>query len=226
MLINRVQQRRRDEDEDAALESEVNSSRHNRHSIPSLSYPSPATNTTLFPPSLAPTPIGSQQDSAQQITRLLLNMNKSAVKYPTLSDLASALDEWAALAVRAKWSSEQVLAIVRYRTFVIDEIGRKSSVTQAAKYHALWSKAVEDGHIDMFAHGSQYHPLSYVTVFPSTSVDNSASSSSATKSSKKNNKGKETDKEKDKPVKRVFPAGSCTHHPLSTSHDTSMCNKK
>ena len=136
-LINRVQQRRRDEDEDAALESEVNSSGHNRHNIPSLSYASPATNTTLFPPSLAPTPIGSQQDSAQQITRLLLNMNKSAVKYPTLSDLASALDEWAALAVRAKWSSEQVLAIVRYRTFVIDEIGRKSSVTQAAKYHAL-----------------------------------------------------------------------------------------
>jgi hypothetical protein len=178
----------------------------------------------VFPPSLATAPIGSAEDGQQQLASLLSAFHKtsSAVKYATLADLSEAINDWYTAASKAKWPNDRLKSIYDYRSFVIDDIGRQSSLTHAVKYHTLFAKAVQNGEHSLFAPRGFFDPLSYIKVFPhgSTSTSTSSSSKGDKKSPKDKKKGGATGKD------TTFAAGSCANHPLSTTHDTSMCKKK
>ena len=183
-----------------------------------------SSSNSIFPPSLAPPTLGTGEDGAQQLARLLSSFQKTTVKYQTLAELAEAIDDWFSAASKAQWSADKLQFIHDYRNFVIDTIGRSSSLTDAVKYHTLFAKAVQAGHHNMFAPRGFFDAVSYVTVFPKSS---SASSTSAS-SSGNDKKGKKGKKAKDTATApganaKVFPAGSCVIHPTSMSHDTSMC---
>jgi hypothetical protein len=182
--------------------------------------------TSIFPPSLAPPPLGSGEDGTQQLARLLSSFQKSTVKYQTLTELAEAIDDWYAAASKANWPSDKLQCIYEYRHFVIDTIGRTSSLANAVQYHTLFAKAVQAGHHQLFQPRGFFDAVSYITVFPSSSNTSTASASSPGEEKK----GKKTKKAKDSATTpgakaKVFPAGSCVNHLTSTSHDTSMCIK-
>jgi hypothetical protein len=188
-----------------------------------LAHPA-LTLANVFPPSLATAPIGSAEDGQQQLATLLSAFHKtsSAVKYATLADLSEAINDWYTAASKAKWPNDRLKSIYDYRSFVIDDIGRQSSLTHAVKYHTLFAKAVQNGEHSLFAPRGFFDPLSYIKVFPhgSTSTSTSSSSKGDKKSPKDKRKGGATGKD------TTFAAGSCANHPLSTTHDTSMCKKK
>jgi hypothetical protein len=180
--------------------------------------------STIFPPSLAPPPLGSLEDGTQQLARLLSSFQKTTVKYQTLAELAEAIDDWYAAASKAHWSPAKLKAIYQYRHFVIDTIGRQSTLAHAVKYHTLFAKAVQAHDHDLFAPRGYFDAVSYISVFPNS--DTKATSTSASTDGKKGKKGKKATAAA-APVEKakVFPAGSCVNHLTSTSHDTSMCIK-
>lgn len=223
-LIEEAQQQRSNSDDEGS-EVDYSDAHIAQQSIPSLMRRPPQLPSSVFPASLAPTALGAQPDDpAHQLARLLTTFNKSSsIKYATLNDLSLAIDEWATISIKAGWSGEQLGAIIRYKTFLIDQIGRNNSIKEAAQYHSLWSKAVDAGTISLFSPGSEYHALSYITVFPASSHTTSytAKATHTNSSGKKRKAASPTS-----PKKKTFAAGSCTKHPTSTSHDNSMCNKK
>jgi hypothetical protein len=180
--------------------------------------------TSIFPATLATLPAGSPEDSQQQLARLLATFNKasSATKYATLAELAEAIDDWYSAASKAKWSQQRLKSIYNYRNYVIDTIGRQASLAHAIRYHTVFSKAVQAGEHDFFGPTGHYCSLSYTTVFPQNGTSTTTATAAATGGKKPISKAK---KPAD-PNKKAYAAGSCTNHPLSTTHDTSMCNKK
>jgi hypothetical protein len=203
------------DDDDGAQERKTDVSTQLTHSTLTLD--------NVFPPSLAAAPIGSAEDGQQQLARLLSAFHKtsSTVKYATLADLSEAINDWYTAASKAKWPHDRLKSIYDYRSFVIDDIGRQSSLTHAVKYHTLFAKAVQNGEHSLFTPRGFFDPLSYIKVFPHSTTSTPTSASKGDKKPPKDKKkGGATGKDK------TFAAGSCTNHPLSTTHDTSMCNKK
>jgi hypothetical protein len=205
------------DDDDTTRERKTDVSTQLTHSTLTLA--------NVFPPSLASAPVGSAEDGQQQLARLLSAFHKtgSTVKYATLAELSEALNDWYTAASKAKWPHDRLKAIYDYRSFVIDDIGRQSSLAHAVKYHTLFAKAVQSGEHSLFAPRGFFDPLSYIKVFPHGTT--STSTSSASQGDKKpprdkKKKGSATGTDK------TFTAGSCANHPLSTTHNTSMCKKK
>lgn len=223
-LIEDAQQQRVSLDDEES-EVDYNDTHTAQQSTTSQMRRSTPLSSSMFPASLAPTALGAQPDDpAHQLARLLTTFNKSSsMKYATLNDLSLAIDEWATISIKAGWSGEQIGTIFRYKTFLIDQIGRNNSVKEAAQYHSLWSKAVDAGTINLFSPGSEYHALSYIAVFPASS-HTTGYTAKATHKNTISKKRKTPDAAS--PKKKTFAAGSCIKHPTSTSHDTSMCNKK
>jgi hypothetical protein len=204
------------DDDDATQERKTDVSTQLTHSTLALN--------TVFPPSLATAPIGSAEDGQQQLARLLSAFHKtsSTVKYATLAELGEAIDDWYRAASKANWPQKKLTSIYNYRGFVIDTIGRQASLAHAVKYHTLFANAVQAGEHDLFALNGHFNVLPYITVFPSggSASTTTAASKGDKKSAKDKKKGGAAGKDK------TFAAGSCTNHPLSTTHDTSMCKKK
>jgi hypothetical protein len=207
-----------DSDDDVKEDKEV--SAHSTQPATALAL----TSTDIFPPSLAPPPLGSGEDGTQQLARLLSSFQKTTVKYHTLAELAEAIDDWYAAASKAQWPPSKLKAIYQYRHFVIDTIGRQSTLAHAVKYHTLFAKAVQALDHDLFAPRGYFDAVSYVSVFPNSDAKSTSPSASADR--KKGKKGKKATAGAAPAEKaKVFPAGSCINHLTSTTHDTSMCNK-
>jgi hypothetical protein len=188
------------------------------HTAPPTARPRHA---ITFPASWAPVAAGSVEDTQQQLARMISSISKSHVKFATLEDLAYSLKLWIAdSAKHSIYSVIEMQSLYQYRDYLIHDLGPKHGIVLTAKYHALWTKAVADGEHDMFARGGYHDAESYREVFHTV---NPVSSSAQTSKKDFVKKGDAAGK---KPSPKKYPAGSCTNHLTSTSHNTSMCNKK
>lgn len=157
---------------------------------------------------------------------MLTSIAKSHVKFATLADLEYSLNVYITEGVKQKrLTLVELDHLYRYRDYLIHKLGPVHGIVKVAKYHTLFTKAVVDGDHNMFTRGGQHDPESYREVFGFGIATPTSSSST---SSLTGGKGKNGDKSGKKAgnKKPTYPAGSCTNHLLSTSHTTSMCNKK
>jgi hypothetical protein len=181
----------------------------------------------VLPHAFVPAPVGSEHSATQQLAAIFSALNKQGgkVKYSSIEELNEALDDWAAEFVKTGRPAQQVESVRAYQRLLIQQfyVSDRMPLKQVLEYHRQWCKKVDNGSIDMFApdaamnvhiHYEVTHPLRL-------SSQGSASSSSSPRDGK--SKGK-SDKAKTPTAKH--PAGSCTHHPLSTSHTTAECMKK
>ena len=206
-----VEPRAADDDEDPGS-PEVSSPSHPRATI-SLLNPLPA--------SMIPTTYGSERDNIQVLVELISQLHRKTEKFPNFAALSRGLEEWWELAVRNNWTAQQLDALARYRNLLLAEWG-PAHFSKAAEYHRLFTKAVSTGTHDMFAPSGHLnlnalHRSGLMSVVPSSAT--SSSSSPAGRKSKPHapktaNKTGSTGK---------HPAGSCVHHPQSTSHTTAEC---
>jgi hypothetical protein len=202
----------------------ANEVRHSSHNAPPASprasssagsWPNP------LPESLIPAMPGSERDNTQILTSIITGLKAREVKYTTLAQLDTALGDWWELAVTGNtWTSKQLNSLMLYRRFVIDTLGKRSPFHSVVKYHTLWIKAVNTRKHDMFADDGHIYLSALIEaeiqLGPATS-----SSSNKGKKTPSTSEGKER-KEGETP-KKSFPAGSCTHHPESTTHTTVQC---
>lgn len=191
---------------------------------PPLRQPLAHIRSSIFPSTLAPPPLGGvfteQVVSATGIK--LTNANFfDPKKFKSIADLRTAFNDWETLAYRSGWSAHYLLCINRYKSLVIDTMAA-ASLPDALSYHLHFARAVDSGEHNMFGlEGSEWHVRSFLEVFPlSASSTTSGKKSNSSRPAKKNNGGKSSGKED----KTVFPAGSCTYHPKSVTHDTSTCS--
>jgi hypothetical protein len=181
----------------------------------------------VLPQAFVPAPAGSEHSATQQLAAIFSALNRQGgkVKYSSVEELNEALDDWAAEFVRAGRSAQQVESVRAYQRLLIQQfyVSDRMPLKQVLEYHREWCKRVANGTIDMFApDAAMNHHIHYGVTHPlRLSSQGSASSSSSTKDGK--SKGA-SDKAK-KPAAK-HPAGSCTNHPLSTSHTTAECQKK
>ena len=192
---------------------------------PPLLQPLTHTRSTIFPSTLAPPPIGGifteQLVSANGIKLTSANFF-DAKKFKSVEDLRRAFTDWETLAYRSCWSAHHIRCISRYRSLVVDSIAA-GSLAVALSYHLLFARAVDAQEHNMFGpDGSEYHMRSFMQASPllSTSTKKAWNANNG-RGSRKNNSSSNNNKDDDK----VFAAGSCTYHPKSVTHDTSMCSK-
>jgi hypothetical protein len=176
-----------------------------------------------------PPAAGTEQTATQQLAAIFTALSKEGgkVKYTTLEQLDEALDDWAADAVKACRTAQQVESIRAYQRLLTKQFPSSDdmSLKQILEYHRLWCKAVHGGRIDMFAPGAEMnHDVLYAATHPlRLSAQRSTPPSSRAAAGKPK---AASDKAKKPTVTAKYPAGSCTHHPTSTSHTTAECIKK
>jgi hypothetical protein len=220
-LVNRFSALRDDGDSDDE-DTTVPTQPHTR-----TARTSPPAATEILPQAFIPPPIGAEQNPTQQLAAIFNALNKQGgkVKYSTIEELDEALDDWAADALKTGRSAQQVESIRAYQRLFTKQfaISDRMPLKQVLEYHRLWCKAVHAGTIDLFSQGAAMnHDIYYAVTHPlRLSGQGSTSSSSQAKDSKSK---APSDKAK-KPTAK-YPAGSCTHHPTSTSHTTAECIKK
>jgi hypothetical protein len=191
---------------------------------PPLIQPVMHVRSTVFPSTLAPPPLGgvfTEQTVSVNGIKLTSANFFDAKKFKNIEELKTALDDWVTIAERSNWSAHHIRCIYKYRSLLVDTIAAKSSLTQALSYHLAFARAVDAHEHNMFGvDGSEYHVRSWFQVFPpAAAASPSAKKTNATRGSKKGSTGNTIGKE-DKPT---FAAGSCQHHPQSTTHDTASC---
>jgi hypothetical protein len=194
---------------------------------PTYDQPPPLRSTSLhkasvvFPPFLAPPPLsGSVVEQTLTSTGLRTTTSSflDTTKIKSVDDLRVLLDSWYCLAVDSEWTALHVSAIVRYRAHLIENIAVKS-LEAALRYHLLLARAVDSGRHNFFKEDGHYHDVSMSLVRDSYDLSKRSSSSGAGRT------GARTSGSKAGPKKPVYPAGSCAHHPQSTTHTTAQCNK-
>jgi hypothetical protein len=189
--------------------------------IPPLQYASAHVRSVIFPPCLAPPPLGGGAVTEETFSATGIKFtNKSYFdpkKFKTAGDLNAAFEDWTKLAIGTGWSADLVVGIGKYRSFLVDTMAAANGLAAALSYHALFARAVDEGRHDMFATGGHYLPDVYIAVLPNSSSTAKRGSSGGKRGSPKPTSGKEPGK--------TYPAGSCRHHPDSTTHTTAVCRK-
>jgi hypothetical protein len=185
---------------------------------------SPPAAAGILPQAFIPPPVGTESSATQQLAAIFSALNKQGgkVKYSSIEELDEALDDWATDALRSGRTAPQVETIRAYQRLLTKQffISDRMPLKQVLEYHRLWCKEVHAGTIDMGT--AMDHDIYYKVTHPlRLSAHGSAASSSQTKDGKFK---AAADKTKKPTVKH--PAGSCTHHPTSTSHTTAGCIKK
>ena len=194
-------------------------------------HTSSTTTAGILPQAFVPPPIGAEQSATQQLAAIFNALNKQGgkVKYSTIEELDEALDDWAADALKSGRTAQQVESIRAYQRLLIKQfaISDKMTLKQVLEYNRLWCKAVHAGTIDMFAPGAAMnHDIYYAVTHP---LKLSTQASPTPSSQAKEGKPKAASDNKTPAPKKptaTYPAGSCTHHPTSTSHTTAECIKK
>lgn len=192
----------------------------------------PSTTTAgLLPQAFVPPPTGAEQSATQQLAAIFNALNKQGgkVKYSSIEELDEALGDWATDAAKAGRTAQQVESIRAYQRQLTTHfyVSDRMPLKQVLEYHRLWCKAVHAGTIDMFARGAELNfAILHAVTHP---LKLSAHGSTAPSSHAKDGKSKAaSDKAAapQKPATVKYPAGSCIHHPTSTSHTTAECIKK
>lgn len=223
-LVNRFSALRDDgesDEEDAKVPPQLHT--HRAHT-------SPTTTAGILPPAFVPQPIGAGQSATQQLAAVFNALNKQGgtAKFSTIEQLDEALDDWATDALNSGRTAQQVESIRAYQRLLIKQfaISEKMPLTQVLEYNRLWCKAILAGTIDMFARGAAMnHDIYHAVLHPlKLSTYGSPTPSSQAKEGKPKAASDKTPAPK-KPTAK-YPAGSCTHHPTSTSHTTAECIKK
>jgi hypothetical protein len=186
----------------------------------------------FLPDAFIPLVPGSIQDNNQMLASLISSFHKREVKYPTLTALDTALGEWWESAIAAHWAAAQLSSLYEYRYLLIHRMGPVLPLAKILEYHRLWTKAVYAGTHDMF--GPTGH-INMAALLNTGLVLTQASSSTSFSSASSSGKGKKAlasaAAAAAKPAQGEtkadeHPAGSCTNHPLSTTHTTAECRKK
>ena len=206
-----------DSDED---EHEVRPHSHTR--------PQPA---AVLPAFFVPTPSGTEQSAQQQLAAIVSGLSKQGtrVKYASVAEFNEALDDWVADSLRAGWTAAQIESIRAYQRFVVKlYVSDNHSLKEILEYHRAWCKAVHAGTIDMFAAGAEFNwPILYAVLNPQQFGRAAASTPPAVKTAKARSPASTASSTSSgSPAAPKFPAGSCTNHPLSTTHTTADCKKK
>ena len=208
------------EDDDAQVASHSHS-----HATPVHSASQRALPSAFIPP-----PVGTEQNASQQLAAIFSAMSKQGgkTKYSSLEELNEALTDWAADAVRSGRTAAQLNSIRAYQQLLITQfaISDRMPLKQLLEYHRLWCKGVHAGTIDMFAPGAAMnHDIYYTVTHP---LRLSPHGSFPTNPQQRDGKNKTTSDKKQTPKRPTAAhlAGSCTHHPTSTSHTTAECIKK
>ena len=199
--------------------AEVRHSAHNvQQNTPPVS-PSVASWLNPLPEALTPSLPGSERDNAQILTSIITGLKAREVKYTTLAQLDSALGDWWKSVVTT-WTGKQLNSLMLYRRFVIDTLGKRSPLHSVVKYHALWTKAVNDREHDMFAVDGHIYLSALIEaeiqLGPATSTSSNRAKKTPTASDSAARKEGEA-------PKKTYAAGSCTHHPDSVTHTTAQC---
>ena len=181
----------------------------------------------VLPDAFVPAPVGSEHTPTQQLAAIFNALHKQGgkVKYAGIEELNEALDDWAAGFLKSGRSAQQVESVRAYQRLLVQRfaISDGMPLKQVLEYHRLWCKRVADGTIDMFAPGAALnHDIFHEATHPLRLIRQGSTSSS---SSSKDGRSKSTTDKAKKPTAK-HPAGSCTNHPLSTTHTTAECQKK
>jgi hypothetical protein len=223
-LVNRFSALRDDGDSDEE-DTKVPPQPHTRSA-----RPSPTTSAGILPPAFVPPPIGGEHSATQQLAALFNALNKpgGSVKPTSIEALDEQLGDWAAMALREGRSAQQVESIRAYQRLLITQftVSDRMTLKQVLEYHRLWCKGVYDGSIDMFAPGAALnHDIYFKVTHP---LKLTAHGSTTPSSHAKDGKPKTASDKAPAPKKpaATYPAGSCIHHPTSTTHTTAECIKK
>ena len=181
----------------------------------------------VLPDAFVPAPVGSEHTPAQQLAAIFNALHKQGgkVKYASIEELNEALDDWAAGFLKSGRSAQQVESVRTYQRLLVQRfaISDGMPLKQVLEYHRLWCKRVADGTIDMFAPGAALnHDIFHEATHPLRLIRQGSTSSP---SSSKDGRSKSTADKAKKPTAK-HPAGSCTNHPLSTTHTTAECLMK
>jgi hypothetical protein len=184
----------------------------------------------ILPQAFIPAPAGTEHSPAQQLAAIFSAFGKQGgkVKFASIKELDEALNDWATDAVKAGESAQHVEAIRRHQRLLIVRftVSERMPLAQVLEYHRLWCKGVHAGTIDMLAKPHNSFNVNWDILdevkSPLHFGTQGSSSSPRAQDNGRSNKG---DKAK-KPTAAKHPAGSCTHHPTSTSHTTAECIKK
>jgi hypothetical protein len=226
-LINRFSALDVESDED---DSQVPSQPHT-HSASASAGRLPA---TPLPDAFIPAPAGSSQSAQQQLTAIVNGLNKqnARVKYASIEELNEALDDWVTDSINAgTWTSRQIESMRAYQRLLIlrFSISEKRPLKQVLDYHRKWCKAVHAKTIDMFAIGAELnlailHEVSHPLQLGPQEGRSPSNPQQPRKGGSKTASPKAATTPGTAPAAK-YAAGSCVHHPTSTSHTTAMCTK-
>jgi hypothetical protein len=199
-------------------------------SSPSHTHTARFTPSVTLPAAFVPTAIGSDENAIQRFTAIVDAVKRGTkAPYSNINELNEALDDWATSWRRAGYSADKVEAVRRYQNFLVQQLTFTDRIPfkQVLEYHRKWCKAVHEGEVDMFAANACYHPaILHAVTHPLNFTPHTTSSSSSRGPKSKSDKSSSKAPPSGSSPPAKFPAGSCTHHPNSTSHTTEQCQKK
>lgn len=191
--------------------------------------PPPTAAAGFLPSTFVPPPIGTAQSATQQLADLFTLMHKQGgkAKYSSIEELNEALEDWVIEALQSGRTAHQVESIRAYQRLLVTQFATsdRMPLKQVFEYHRQWCKAVHAGTIDLFARGAAMnHDIYYAVTHP---LRLTSQGSVNTFPQQKGGKTKAaSDKTTVTAPKKTYAAGSCTHHPTSTTHTTAECLKK
>jgi hypothetical protein len=190
--------------------------------------------SAVLPAAFVPISPGTEHSAGQQLAAIFKEFSKQGgkVKYATIKELDEALDDWADDSLRLGWTAAQIESIRAYQRLLIIRFSfsERRPFKEILEYHNKWCKAVHSKTIDMFAAGAELnlailyevsHPKQYGGGTAAATAGHKAGRSKDATSTAINTAAK-----RGAPAAAKYPAGSCTHHPTSTSHTTAECIKK
>jgi hypothetical protein len=199
---------------------------------PSRTAPPPSARFNPLPAAMIPTEAGSVEDNTQLLTSLITTFRKREVKYASLKALDQGLEEWwESVSKSGTWSGRQLMSLANYRAFLIQELGPVYPHSKILEYHRLWTKAVNEGEVDMFRPDGLCVPHLFLKAGLLTVPKPSSTFNHARNIGKQSSTASEPGAAVPTPTGTRFrhpdsgkhPAGSCTKHPTSTTHTTAEC---
>lgn len=176
---------------------------------------------------------GTPEHSAQLLVDIITGFNKREVKYSSLDALATALDDWAEQAVRPPlgsarppWTAAELASLHKYKEFVIHTLGPHQTLTAVLAYHKEWIAGVAGGYIDMFAHAGHFYMPGLVKAKILLTSSSSFRGQGTSEKKKAGTGGGSSAEGQPKSKAGKHAAGSCSNHPLSTTHTTAECRQK
>jgi hypothetical protein len=193
----------------------------------------PSSWSNPLPSALVPMVAGTPEHSAQLLIDIITGFSKREVKYTSLDALATALDDWAKQAARPPpgsgkppWTAAELASLHDYKEFVIHQLGPSQPLSAVLAYHKEWIAAVAGGDINMFAHGAYLYAPGLAKAKILLAQPSSRSRGKSERKAAESASGRSSEGQSAKAKAGKHAAGSCTNHPLSTTHTTAECRLK